>query len=377
MNELYNIISIFVTSGLILVCGLMFLFVNFPRTPLLNNYRKARKMMATAYLFFVGMNIAEYMSDAFYESDVLFLRTVTLAVAVSQALLFTLALLSLLEVRFPGWRYIFMKSIPAVVLCTTIFIVHAFCSDRCFTIAFYGLAGMYFLLLIYYTRLFLARYRLFHRQMDNYFSDNEVERMRWVAFLFFAALTIGVMALVSVIFHDIFVALLFTLALDVFYVWFAFRFVNYTYWFHTIEPALNNELKETPVLPEVEKTVVANPATETFPSAVFATLEEQIEQWVAGRKFVDKGITIDKLSLEFYTNRNYLSTYINTYKGKTFREWINELRIEEAKILMRQYPDMIVNEVAIQVGFTDKSHFIRNFTKQTGKSPKKWKEILP
>jgi AraC-like DNA-binding protein len=48
----------------------------------------------------------------------------------------------------------------------------------------------------------------------------------------------------------------------------------------------------------------------------------------------------------------------------TFREWINQLRIEEAKNLLRQYPDKTINEIAQLTGFSDKSNFIRLFRKQ-------------
>jgi hypothetical protein len=61
MSELYNILSIFVTSGLLLACGLMLLFMNIPGSPLLGNYRKARYMLACAYLFFVVFEIVEYL----------------------------------------------------------------------------------------------------------------------------------------------------------------------------------------------------------------------------------------------------------------------------------------------------------------------------
>jgi hypothetical protein len=60
MNEFYTILSIFVTGGLLLACGLMFLFMVIPDSPLLDNYRKARCMMACAYLFFVALGIVEW-----------------------------------------------------------------------------------------------------------------------------------------------------------------------------------------------------------------------------------------------------------------------------------------------------------------------------
>jgi len=323
-------------------------------------------MMAVAYLFFMAVNLAEFLFSDYGENNVPLIQTITLAIAVSQALLFTMALLALLEVRFPGWRYIFRQLIPATMLIIVIFVVYTFCSDAFFEIAFYGFSGLYALLLAYYTRLFMVKYSHFRLRMDNYFSDNEAGRIKWIAFSFFAALMIGIMALLTTVFMSIFVAMIFTVVFDIFYIWFALRFINFTHRFHIIEKALDNDPED-----EIATVTCDLPTTQ---STVFFILEKKIEQWVADKQFIEKGITVSILSDKLQTNRHYLSSYINTSKGKTFREWINQLRIEEAKNLMHQHPDMTVNEIALQVGFTDKSHFIRQFTNLSGVSPKVWKK---
>ncbi|MDR1130082.1 MAG: helix-turn-helix domain-containing protein, partial [Prevotellaceae bacterium] len=56
-------------------------------------------------------------------------------------------------------------------------------------------------------------------------------------------------------------------------------------------------------------------------------------------------------------------------------EWINELRIGEAKKLLLQHPEMTVNEVAHCSGFSDRSHFLRLFRKHAGVSTTEWKKL--
>jgi YesN/AraC family two-component response regulator len=106
---------------------------------------------------------------------------------------------------------------------------------------------------------------------------------------------------------------------------------------------------------------------------IFVDLELRIENWLSQKGFTEKGINIDKLANICITNRNYLSAYINEHKRKNFRDWINELRIEEAKKLMQQDPELKLSDIAEQVGFADNSHFTRQFGKQTGVTPTKWK----
>jgi AraC-like DNA-binding protein len=381
MNELYNILSIFVTGGLLFALGLMLLFTVIPARPLLGNYRKARYMMAGAYLFFVAVAIGEYLSQTSPPDvdDIAVMQTVTLAIAASQALLFTFAMLALLDVRFPGWRYIFRETVGVLLFIAVVILANIFCSAETFATAFYGFAAIYALLLARYTCLFLRTYRLFRRRMDNYFSDMEAGRLHWVAFSFFAALAIGVMALLSSLFMSTPVALLFAVVFDGFYIFFAIRFINYASLFHIIERALDDEtpapIAETPCMTSLPPN---DPASGSEISGMhddtLALLEKRIEEWIADKGFTKRGITIDALSTRLGTNSKYLSTYINTRKKQTFREWINSLRIEEAKILLLQHPETTGNEITRQSGFSDRSHFLRQFKKRTGVSPTEWKK---
>jgi YesN/AraC family two-component response regulator len=212
--------------------------------------------------------------------------------------------------------------------------------------------------------------------MDNYFSDYEAGRMQWIAFSYFAALAIGIIALLSVLFISDFVALLFTVIITVFYLYFAIRFINYTHHFHTIEQAMEMELTDEPA-PFVTRELHTRKGGETTDNDtdVFAVLEKRVEQWVADKYFTEKGITLDTLVSKFYTNRCYLSNYINQRKGKTFREWINQLRVEEAKTLLLQYPDMTITDIAAQAGFSDRAKFRHHFIHLTGYSPLDWRKI--
>jgi AraC-like DNA-binding protein len=226
--------------------------------------------------------------------------------------------------------------------------------------------------------MFIRSYRLFRLRMDNYFSDPEAGRLSWVVFSFFAALAVGVMALLSAVFISVPVALLFSIVFNVFYIWFAIRFMNYAHQFHVIERAMDDHEPEI-AIPEktetalFEKTIVETDELKTSGKNSYTLLGEKIEQWVADKGFMEQGITIDELAAKLLTNNKYLSTYINTYKKQTFREWINEMRIEEAKILLLQHPKLTVTEIARRIGFSDKSHFLRQFKMQVKVSPTEYK----
>ena len=370
-HELY-ILFVIATAAMLLACGLMLLFIDIPRSHLIDNYRKSRYVLAVTYLFIVVAIMAEYLFAAgSSEIDIPLLQTIILIIAVLQASLFSLALLTLLEVRYPGWRYIFGKLVPAQLMMISVAAVYIFCPQGYFRVAYYVFFALYAVLLVYYTYLFLTVYRRFRLRMDNYFSGDQEEKIRWVAVSFFTALAIGLMALLSAVLTSLLTVIIFTLVFNAFYLWFAFRFINYRHRFQVIEHALNEETET----PQTEETSDGDHIeTDDSDTVIFAKLEKRINQWVDNKRFTKKSITIALLSKELLTNRNFLSTYINTCKGNTFREWINQLRIAEAKKLMRQDPNITVKEIAQQTGFTNKSHFIRQFTNLTGASPKKWKQ---
>jgi AraC-like DNA-binding protein len=181
------------------------------------------------------------------------------------------------------------------------------------------------------------------------------------------------------------VALLFAVVFNIFYSYFAIRFINYAHQFQSIEraiddaptPATDNKTPASAV-ETLHATSLPEPAPENEISGkmhgdAFALLEKRIELWLADKGFTEAGITTDSLAALLYTNQKYLSSYINTHKKQTFRKWINELRIEEAKILLLQEPKTTLTEIANRAGFSEKSHFLRQFKEQTGVSPTEWK----
>ena len=363
IQDLYNIFAIWFSSGIFLMGGLFILFNDIPESPLLGNYRRAQYMMAGAYFFFVVVTIAEGIFLVEAEANIHVLQAITLIIAISQAFLFTWALRALLTVEFSGWQYIFKKSMPVIAFIVAVAGVYIFAPKSWLNVAFYGFALVYGLLLIFYARLFFAAYKRYKEKMDNFYADLQAEQMRWVKFSFLAALAIGVFALATVVFPSIELTLIFAVAFNAFYAYFAIRFVNYPNLFKiTLEPAMCDYCNGS------------DDDDETPKSAVFVILEKKIEQWVAEKKFTEKGVTITKLSELLDTNRNYLSSYINKSQNKTFNQWIAELRVNEAKNLIRQHTDLNIKEIAEMTGYANAGHFILQFTKLTGISPNAWKK---
>ncbi|CAM4473331.1 response regulator transcription factor [Paenibacillus phoenicis] len=79
-------------------------------------------------------------------------------------------------------------------------------------------------------------------------------------------------------------------------------------------------------------------------------------------------ITLAELSEKLYISRNHLSIIFKNITGETFNNYLTRVRIEKARELLLQR-NMLVYEVAEQVGYKNVPYFSTLFKKITGMSP--------
>lgn len=84
-------------------------------------------------------------------------------------------------------------------------------------------------------------------------------------------------------------------------------------------------------------------------------------------------ISLDQAAAQVYLSKSYFCRIIKSELGCTFTEYVNRLRIERSKALLRS-PQLSIAEISLAVGFDDQSYFTRIFKKQTGLSPGKFRE---
>jgi AraC-like DNA-binding protein len=322
---------------------------------MLESYRKARIALAFAYLLFAAVNMVEYVFRDDGNDNALLLQTVTLAVAFSQAFFFTFAMISLINVRWIEKGRFIRELIPVAVYIAAVFFFYFV-----FPPAFHVLIGLYIVQLIRYTRHFMINYRQFRQTMDNYFSGQEKQKMQWVAVSFFLALGIGIIALITSIFPTVHTGNVSSVIYLLFYGWFAIRFISYPFVFNRFEEAFSDGAPDGFPL-ENDKRYVAK-------------LESGIDDWIKRKMFTNPNVSVADLSHEFAVNRYYLSKYINEYKHCNFNAWVNALRIEEAKNLLKNCPDRSVSDIAADTGFNSSAYFGALFLKSTGETPQQWRK---
>ena len=103
-------------------------------------------------------------------------------------------------------------------------------------------------------------------------------------------------------------------------------------------------------------------------------LMEQISTLIEEKElYRRKDLRITDLASELATNKTYISVLLNKLSGESFTSLITKHRIQYAQRLLREDPDMILDDVADQSGFSSRTTFFRNFKAVTGMTPQEWK----
>ena len=110
--------------------------------------------------------------------------------------------------------------------------------------------------------------------------------------------------------------------------------------------------------------------TEIEPNSEY---REKLEQWMQTEKpYLNPEFRLNDLRQILPLNRTYLSQLINTEYDCTFYQFVTNYRIEEAKRLMKEKPDLKMQDIAEQCGFSSPVVFSRIFARETGETPSEW-----
>ena len=103
-----------------------------------------------------------------------------------------------------------------------------------------------------------------------------------------------------------------------------------------------------------------------------AKLLQKLEKFEKSEAFLSPKVSLSTMASQFETNQAYVSELINTFRNKSFNQYINELRIEY--ICRKIYEDSIyqnykISHLAELCGYPSHTAFTKIFKKVTGISP--------
>lgn len=131
--------------------------------------------------------------------------------------------------------------------------------------------------------------------------------------------------------------------------------INVNEWGKYILP-VTNDVKDAPIVDD----------------KVLKELIAHLNTFEKNHLFLNKDINLNDLANQWSTNRTYLSQFINSYKEKSFIDYLNSLRITyflDKVDTEKKWTKYKIQAIAEQLGFSSARTFSSAFMKSTGMSP--------
>lgn len=373
---IYNFLASYVIPGMMLAYGVCLFFLFVPDKEELRNYVFARKVMGATFFVYSLALVCEAVSREPLVGDLLN-SMIVVAIGATQAFLFTYSLISLLDIGFLTRRKACRETLVVVACIAFAFVMFGFCPHDIQLFVFYAFSLWYVLLMVRYVSLFRRYYERYRQFMDNYFSDDERQRLRWVPVAFYSAAMVGVVAMLFAWFITPVTQLLFMLTATVYYSVFAVRFMNYVHIFPKIKVPLEDAAMN--MVDDLGREADMSSVTEIDGKTLTEddrALMEHIEQIVREEGlFKNPDLSIANVAALCGKSHRVVSMAINHCRGVNFKTFINEYRVAEASRLIEDgwLKQHTLDALAQETGFASRVNLYRVFKRMTGVSPTDWK----
>lgn len=114
-----------------------------------------------------------------------------------------------------------------------------------------------------------------------------------------------------------------------------------------------------------------------------AQASQQGENWIkkdvlphVAANYADVNLSVSQIAEEFHVHPVYLSRLFKEQMGEGLLEYITKFRVERAKEILRE-SKLMLDDVALAVGYNNARTFSRAFKKIEGITPGKYREIQP
>ena len=357
---------------LMLFFGFYFLFAKTPEKKIFKNYLRSRQIMGIAMLLLsANYSVHFFFGIRFKNADSAILMNMSTYFLCYS--LFSSALIMLLD-RFyitkrRVWTHIILWIIFSTLSGVVLFLLPSGIMQK---ISLFALAVWLVVFGVVLARRVIIAYRRAIRIFNETQADDIGAYIEWLSIFTYWALIFGVGCGLLTFLPDEYV-FIWILSSIPFYSYLFYSYQNYLLFYEQVENAFEQDIQSEEELltnSETEHEIVSE---KEVPRS-YTEFIERVDNWIKTDGYVQQGLTIKELSEILYTNRTYLSAYIKTTYKMTFREWITGLRLEYAKNILKEHPEINIQKLAESSGFLSRSNFIKSFTEKEGCTPGKWKK---
>ena len=357
---------------LMLFFGFYFLFAKTPEKKIFKNYLRSRQIMGIAMLLLsANYSVHFFFGIRFKNADSAILMNMSTYFLCYS--LFSSALIMLLD-RFyitkrRVWTHIILWIIFSTLSGVVVFLVPSGIIQK---ISLFALAVWLVVFGVVLARRVIVAYRRAIRIFNETQADDIGAYIEWLSIFTYWAVIFGVGCGLLTFLPNKYV-FIWILSSIPFYCYLFYSYQNYLLFYEQVENAFEQDIQSEQELLTNSGTEPEMVSDEEVPVS-YTEFIEKVDNWIKTDGYVQQGLTIKELSEILHTNRTYLSAYIKTTYKMTFREWITGLRLEYAKNILKEHPEINIQKLAESSGFLSRSNFIKSFTEKEGCTPGKWKK---
>ena len=368
--SIYNF-SLCTALPLMLFFGFYFLFAKTPEKKIFKNYLRSRQIMGIAMLLLsANYSVHFFFGIRFKNADSAILMNMSTYFLCYS--LFSSALIMLLD-RFyitkrRVWTHIILWIIFSTLSGVVLFLLPSGIMQK---ISLFALAAWLVVFGVVLARRVIIAYRRAIRIFNETQADDIGAYIEWLSIFTYWAVIFGVGCGLLTFLPDKYV-FIWILSSIPFYSYLFYSYQNYLLFYEQVENAFEQDIQSDEEL-LTNSGIEPEMVSEEVPGS-YTEFIEKVDNWIKTDGYVQQGLTIKELSEILYTNRTYLSAYIKTTYKMTFREWITSLRLEYAKNILKEHPEINIQKLAESSGFLSRSNFIKLFSEKEGCTPAKWKK---
>ena len=367
---IYNF-SLCTALPLMLFFGFYFLFAKTPEKKIFKNYLRSRQIMGIAMLLLsANYSVHFFFGIRFKNADSAILMNMSTYFLCYS--LFSSALIMLLD-RFyitkrRVWTHIILWIIFSTLSGVVLFLLPSGIMQK---FSLFALAAWLVVFGVVLARRVIIAYRRAIRIFNETQADDIGAYIEWLSIFTYWAVIFGVGCGLLTFLPDEYV-FIWILSSIPFYSYLFYSYQNYLLFYEQVENAFEQDIQSEEEL-LTNSGIEPEMVSEEVPGS-YTEFIEKVDNWIKTDGYVQQGLTIKELSEILYTNRTYLSAYIKTTYKMTFREWITSLRLEYAKNILKEHPEINIQKLAESSGFLFQSNFIKLFSEKEGCTPAKWKK---
>lgn len=215
---------------------------------------------------------------------------------------------------------------------------------------------------LYYFIRHMYEMRQLHYALDDYFDRDAYGMLRWMKLSIILLALMALFAPVVIFSNGLPLALygLFTLC--------GFFYFVDSFGLYVVSSAAIRVMEADQNARKEEEAAVKAKDQQPIDSEIDQRVEHAVERWIERAGYLKSGMNMPSVAAEIGIPQYQLSGWLRQQNCK-YSEWMTNLRVAEAKRVIRAHPDWSNESVAEHCGFSDRTYFQKKFKEKTGMTP--------